>query len=365
MMKELKAFFQKMGERIFSFFYPYEIQWIDGHDVENLIQGDRQQTMTLLDANHDRLEQIRPEYENCLRQMKFMEKFVDVYEREELTTLAYQYAKIRAVLQESDYEQELEEKPNVALNRFRGWEADVPAALELMEEHELEQQKVKNDLSHLQGEKDALAYYYRRYKGGVAFTRMTLIVTAILAVVGSIGFYYWRASRQEDVFLSVVAFILVIAFVGTWAYIFRRNFQVALEQNKKKQKRAIELINKTKIKYVRYQQLLDYEYTKYDVASSEVLRLRFEHYQAAKSKRQKRENLHRREMLLVNDIKSLLNKTSLGEQNLRFFLKQADLFSSSKGQKKLLTLIVKKRKELQDNLAVLEREHDFLERLAE
>jgi hypothetical protein len=67
-----------------------------------------------------------------------------------------------------------------------------------------------------------------------------------------------------------------------WGFVFRRYCIHEIKKNQLLYERALKLINKVKIKFVHNQQLLEFQYKKYKVNSSEVLELRYENYLEAK-----------------------------------------------------------------------------------
>lgn len=121
-----------------------------------------------------------------------------------------------------------------------------------------------------------------------------------------------------------------------------------------KKKKAAQLLNKAKLKYVRYTKYLDYEYNKYGVKSSEVLRnnwSRYTNYQTA-NKRYKR--LSEYTSGLLERLDYMLNKYSITE--IDYILENSDMLSTKLRRTEIYKTIMDEKQQCENNLAEIMNE---------
>lgn len=242
------------------------------------------------------------------------------------------------------------------------FDESLPRSLRILEENELEFQKAQRDLSYLEGEKSALEYEFTRYQIGYRVTGIVLYLAGIASVLGTLILFL--LSKRQDIFVPAVALILSICFFGAWAIIFRRYFWNALEKNRKLQQRAVKLTNKVKISYVRFRNLLDYEYRRFETNSSEGLRHRYETFVKEKEERGHYEDLDKQYRLIALDITKELDKV-LPERDsdlIDIFLIHSDYFASEKGIDSLNRRIKEEKEDLQQKLKELQAEKVLLQK---
>lgn len=205
----------------------------------------------------------------------------------------------------------------------------MASIIEMMKGHEDNQRMVKQDLAYLESEKSELLYQSRRLKSAYSFIKSTFIVVALLtAVVAFVLSVMYFAYSVAILTWAMISMIAVIGGATVWIYVFRRYLVYEITKNQKLMKRAIELINKTKIKYINNQKVIDYQCGKYKVDSSEMLELRWENYTNRVMAEKQYKNISNSIAAMMTDIEDLLRKN--GVEDNGFVLDYMDYFTSKK-----------------------------------
>jgi len=89
---------------------------------------------------------------------------------------------------------------------------------------------------------------------------------------------YLYIFNHSAIFFPMSLLVLSIMAVVTLLYLFRRRLTYELEVNRKKQLRAIEMLNKKSVVYAYYTNFLKYEYGKYKVKSAQMLETNLKDY---------------------------------------------------------------------------------------
>lgn len=359
----MKKFFRRLVEfisHIKAFFKPFEEELMMGLDVEKLMNDPKRQIKVehMLTINQKKTLQLKERYN------AFMNEYVVVQRIAELSgelsgkiqAMCKQYSELTVIKEEMEKkaeESKTREHPTIGL-----YAKDIPKAIEILKDHEGNQQKVKHDLDILEGEKQDLLYNFRNLRRSLSFLRSFLIFLVFASMISAIILSVMLLRYNMDVFISSLVTIVIIAFLYTWAYVFRRYCNHELKKNQLMQERAVKLINKTKIKFVHNQQLLDFQYKKYNVNSSEVLELRYDNYLQAREEERNFENVNRSMKNIVIDLDRQL--TRLHIENTEFILRNIDFFSTNKGIRSLHQQYEGERITLQGDLKSLEHEQEVL-----
>ena len=86
-------------------------------------------------------------------------------------------------------------------------------------------------------------------------------------------------NSKENVFfpLAILCFTLILTI--TLIYVFRRKIIFELKLNEKKQAKLLALLNKKTVVYSYYINFLNYEYRKYNVKNSRILKENLENFE--------------------------------------------------------------------------------------
>ena len=166
-------------------------------------------------------------------------------------------------------------------------EETITKSIQTLQSNEMYQSAVKRDMQYLEGEKTEWLYYGQelaneqkilRRMAYVLFGVVLMLMTIILVL--QIGF---------DVDATYLFVLLVAAgAVGGGAIVLRmQNNTSEIKKSEANTNRAIQLLNKTKIRYVNITNAVDYAYEKYHVRSAHELMYLWENYMEEKRRREK------------------------------------------------------------------------------
>lgn len=235
-------------------------------------------------------------------------------------------------------------------------EEEAKQALPQIQDAENKQRILKNDLGQIEGEKADLEYekivaekslifiYYFTAFLLFAFVLITSFITYSYLTIGNNVFY------PTTVLICGVLFFMLALFV------LRRRAKFELTLNIKKQKRAIELLNKKNIVYAYYTNFLNFEYQKYKVKSSENLIKNLKELNSYMYISNRYDNIRKIMYKIEEDIESFVKYKNLVPANTSVakFSENIGLEHKKTYYKELET----ERQALENNLANLEGELD-------
>ncbi len=150
-------------------------------------------------------------------------------------------------------------------------EDEVPDTIKTLYEMEQRDAMLKNDMGHLEGEKESLKYRRRDCAVGIDRLRGALGTVLILFFITALALVWFGLSTRANVtmYALIIAAVVMIIFAACYAkYVDYKN---EIKEADAKIKRAVSLLNKVKAKYVNNTNTLDYIYEKYGVNSSKEL----------------------------------------------------------------------------------------------
>ncbi|MCT4542286.1 MAG: hypothetical protein N4A63_01950 [Vallitalea sp.] len=195
---------------------------------------------------------------------------------------------------------------------------------------EEKQRIVKNDINYLEGEKGDLLYNKERLKKAKKMVTILMISLLIIFSISALILGIIFIKKDIDIFIPSVIMIVIIAFFGLWIYIFRRYVIHEIKKNNILSQRAVELLNKIKIKYVNNKQFLDYEYKKYKVKSGDMLQDRWNMYKQNKEHKHRIHKMSSNIIILEQDIERLLLKNNINTSN--YILDNINIFATKKAR---------------------------------
>lgn len=168
---------------------------------------------------------------------------------------------------------------NNSINKLEALEEDAYDAICQIEEAEVEKRILKRDISIIKDEKERtvldrekLNFAYKIiYKFSFAFSFILGISIVVLTLI--------HMSTKQNVFfpLAVLCFTLILTIALIYA--FRKRIVFELKLNEKKQAKLVALLNKKTVVYSYYINFLNYEYRKYNVKNSKVLKANLEDFE--------------------------------------------------------------------------------------
>ena len=150
-------------------------------------------------------------------------------------------------------------------------EDEVANTIKTLNEMEHRDAMLKNDMGHLEGEKESLKYRRRSCAVGIDRLRAILGTVLTLFLVTAMGIIWYGLSTRANVTIPalVIGAIVMIIFAACYAkYV---DYKAEIKESDAKVKRAVSLLNKVKAKYINNTSTLDYIYEKYGVHSSKEL----------------------------------------------------------------------------------------------
>lgn len=177
---------------------------------------------------------------------------------------------------------------NSAYHRMERYEEELPKRLEFIISQENYYELVRHDMKMLEGEQLAQRLEAKRLlKRQKQVRRAALASVWCLAIVFSLFVIVMLALDDES---NMIYFILVTILGGALAAGMFSMLAISQRQVKITQiklNKAINLLNKVKIKYINVSNVLDYEYKKYHVKNSYELSRKYELYLEMKNEQQK------------------------------------------------------------------------------
>lgn len=201
---------------------------------------------------------------------------------------------------------------NHAYYRMEQLEPSMPNALVNLQNTESYFETVRKDLRILEGERMSLRYDARDLvKKQSVIEKISKLAVVFLAVVFGIFIVasFSMEEQNEVPFMIVIGLAAAIA-LGLFAVLKATEREVIVTENKLN--RAMNLLNKTRIKYINSANTLDYEYAKYKIKSSYDLSRQYEIYLEMKNEKRK-----------MNAITSELDEK---DKNLMLILRRLGLY---------------------------------------
>ncbi len=158
------------------------------------------------------------------------------------------------------------------------YEDDIPDAIKNLGNMEIRDAMLKNDMGHLEGEKESLKYRREDCSSAINRIRGMLMTILVLALLTCVCMFCFSYAQRKDITLPVlvvgtVAFLFFAISYGKYVDLKREITEIDA-----KKKRAISLLNKVKAKYINNTNTLDFVYDKYNVNSAKELEYNWVQY---------------------------------------------------------------------------------------
>lgn len=182
-------------------------------------------------------------------------------------------------------EKEQEGISPVRFLQMERYEKEVEASLKTLKEQEQYREIINRDVRNLEGEKGVIAYEREEAQKQLQFFKKLSIALVLIVCAIFIGLMYLM--QHFEVTLMIPVLVTGTLALALAAYIITavRNLRHIVAVAEAKNNRAIQLLNKVKIKLVACVGAIDYVYEKYGVNSSRELEYIWEQYYKAKVKR--------------------------------------------------------------------------------
>lgn len=295
--------FGKIGE----FFAKYSIE--AGFEEDDLFEGEDIAKIETPDRNEIDISnpQMRERYvRNCCDQMLESTKEIDEATREYRLVTDYlndmeiidklppdRYRPLKAAAEqvmrlEKESKSHSEKIGRISNDRFEDMESiesDMPQALEEMKKNEEYKFLVRGDLQKLEGEKGAYAFQKKEMAVKQISCRNFVMITICALSFIILMLLVLRYMYQMDVVLGCVIASFSAAVAMTLIFVEFIGAKTEMRRASNFLNQIIAKQNTVKIRYVNVENLLQYQYRKYHVNSSDELEYFWDLYQEEKNER--------------------------------------------------------------------------------
>ena len=155
---------------------------------------------------------------------------------------------------------------------------EIVDTIKNLNEMEMRDCMLRNDMGHLEGEKDDLKFMRDEYTDSILRVRGIIIVVLVLFLLATamIAIIAVTTNASVRVYSLIVGVVAVVSFAI--AYIRYLDIKHEVKYTDAKIKRAVSLLNKVKVKFINNTNTLDYVYEKYGVNSSKQLEFLWAQY---------------------------------------------------------------------------------------
>ena len=197
---------------------------------------------------------------------------------------------------------------DASLTRMESLAGDAPKAVNEIKFAEERQRIFKKDISYLQGEKMVLEHENERLQNAIDFVYKFSIALVIFFAGMSVLMVFLYIFQNMQTMLVMTVMLIAIIVISALLYALRIRLKQEMRINFLKQKRAVELLNKKTAVYAHFTNFLNYEYKKFKVRSSDMLKTNLEDYNHYKH--------------LTKRLDAIRNAMNQQERNLEYFLRE-------------------------------------------
>jgi len=195
-----------------------------------------------------------------------------------------------------------------SLTKMENLASEAPKAINEIKYAEERQKIFKKDISYLAGEKMVLEHDNERLQNAIDFVyKFTIAMVMFFSGTTVLMVFLYIFQNVQTMLIMAVMLVLIIV-VTALLYSLRIRLKHELALNYKKQKRAVELLNKKTVVYAHFTNFLNYEYKKFKVRNADMLSNNLTDYNHYKH--------------LTKRLDSLRSSLYNVEQSLEFFLKE-------------------------------------------
>lgn len=235
-------------------------------------------------------------------------------------------------------------------------EPEVEESIRKLTEAEDYQEKVRQDMRRLSGEKHAYQYRKHDLKNTMVNMRGMMIITSFAFVTCMVILFLLQILMEMDIKVGYILTAGATAFAVFMIYLKYTEASREKKQVEKAINRLILLQNKVKIRYVNNTNLLEYLYVKYKVGSAEELVRLWKQYEREKEERLKFQELYAELDYQRKELLRVLRRFQIRDPEIWLYQTQA---ITNKGE------MVEIRHNLIQRRQKLRRQMEYNEQLAE
>ena len=225
---------------------------------------------------------------------------------------------------------------------------EIPEKLTTMEEQERYLNLIRNDMSKLEGEKGSIRFEKEEAEKKKKFLiRFTELAVAVLATV-SIFLLVLSSYLGKSMLLPFMVMGALACMYAAYLVVSVKNCDYTIKKNEMLMGRAVELLNKVKIKYVNTVNALDYSYEKYKCNSHQELAYIWQGYLKEKEEEKK----FRKNTGLVgacqDSLADTLTKAGFALPNM--WIHQSEMLSDKQALRELKDVLTERHRKLKAQL---------------
>ena len=225
------------------------------------------------------LDKLSFEYNVVTATLKDMDEIDSLPQEERAKVTEYAKKILHYQKERQDFQEKRSKITDAQYYRMEQYEENAGKIYEDMRKAEKYRELIRDDMSRLEGEKQAYMYRKSELKHGIANSKgmaaicmVAMGLLVLMLVIMQFGF-------EMDVMIGYFITVIVGAVALTVIYVHYQDQVRDFAKAEKGTNRIILLQNTVKIRYVNNVNLLDYLYVKYNVKSSREWKLLFDAYE--------------------------------------------------------------------------------------
>jgi hypothetical protein len=231
----------------------------------------------VVDATYQ-IEDLRVEYEMVTSYFEDIQLIEDLPEndKKEIVDTAKKIAFL-----ESETSEFLHSDDRISDENFRmiqGLEKNLTEIFGQLNELEDMDMKIKRDLKHLEAEKNSQEYLQDSIDDRQLKLRNFILCFGLVAVLAVLTLAVVGIVTENSLILPILLILLVVVGAAATSIVLYKRLSYEFKLSEMKENRAINLMNKVKIKYVNNTSTLEYLYAKYNIKSLRELEYLYDQY---------------------------------------------------------------------------------------
>ncbi|MDD6069297.1 MAG: hypothetical protein PUC12_00570 [Clostridiales bacterium] len=231
----------------------------------------------IVDATYQ-MEDLRVEYDMVTSYFEDIQRIEELPQnaRKEIIDTAKKIAFL-----ENETSEFLHSDDRISDENFRmiqGMEKNLSEVFGKLKELEDMDLKIKRDMKHLEAEKNSQEYLQESIDNRQLRLRTFIISFGLVAVLSVLTLAVVGMLTKESLILPILLILLIVAGVAAVSIVLYRRLSYEFKISEMKENRAINLMNKVKIKYINNTSTLEYLYGKYNIKSLRELEYLYDQY---------------------------------------------------------------------------------------
>ncbi|MDE6627635.1 MAG: hypothetical protein K2K56_14905 [Lachnospiraceae bacterium] len=161
---------------------------------------------------------------------------------------------------------------------MQGMEGEISEVFGRLKDLEDMDMKIKRDMKHLEAEKSSQEYLQGDIEEQQAKLRMFMTIFGTISLLLVITLAVVAALTDTNLLIPILLILLLVVGMAALSVVTFHNLSYSFKLSEMKENRAINLMNKVKIKYINNTSTLEYLYDKYGIKSLRELEYLHDQY---------------------------------------------------------------------------------------